>query len=51
MLKQNRDALYDEEHQDHETVSAKLSFLYRSYEEDAFYWEASPRCYSSPSQA
>ena len=35
----NRDALYDEEHQDHADVTAKISFLFRAYKEDAFYWE------------
>jgi hypothetical protein len=38
-LTTNKDALYDEDHPDHAFVDAKLSFLYRAYEHDAWYWE------------
>jgi hypothetical protein len=38
LLKSNEAALYDEAHPDHHRVEAKLSFLYRAYEEQAYYW-------------
>ena len=39
LLSSNKDALHDESHRDHQTVQARYSFLYRSYEEEAWWWE------------
>ena len=42
-LHKNQAALYDEDHPKHEAVSAKFGFLYSAYEEEAWYWEATPK--------
>ena len=39
LLRKDRMVLHDEEHKRHESVHAKLSFLYRSYTKEAYYWE------------
>jgi len=35
----NKDALHDESHADHSNVYARLGFIYRQYEPQAWYWE------------
>lgn len=39
LLRSQQEALHDESHPDFPHVSARLSFLYRSYEPQAWYWE------------
>jgi hypothetical protein len=44
LLRSNLDIIHDEDHPDYEVVSAKLSFLYRAYKEDAWHWEVLLSC-------
>ena len=39
LLRSNQEALHNESHPDFGRVSARFSFLYRSYEPQAWYWE------------